>query len=339
MAGGVRNFLNRDGRYFARVTVPRELRKAVGKRELRTSLGSDRRDALQKLPLAVAKLLDVIAEARRVMRPEHQPPQRHLTEAELAHLHYDELLQEDEVGRNIPKQLTGMTAPRWNELIADGRRKALARVVSGEAQEDEISALVGVYLEIFQSRGMIDAPKGSLEWRKLARLIASIQIEAQTRSVEGDVGYYGGKPTFPPLNQPRPADLYVEAVSLRTLLADYTGELQRSGRGAEAARRWKPCIENLVSFLKHDDAQRLTRQDVLNWRDQLLTTLSAKTVRDAHVTGLKAILQWGVNSGRLKENVANRVKVRVPALPQARERGLTDAEARAILNALSDLCA
>lgn len=122
-------------------------------------------------------------------------------------------------------------------------------------------------------------------------------------------------------------------MSLRTLLAGHTGELQRSGRGAEAVRRWKPCIENLISFLKHDNARSLTRQDVLNWRDELLTTLLPKTVRDAHMASLKAILQWGVDSGRLKENVANRVKVRVPARPQARERGLTDAEARAILDA------
>ena len=147
------------------------------------------------------------------------------------------------------------------------------------------------------------------------------------------MGYYGGTPTFPPLTQPRPTDLYVEAVSLRTLLTDYTGELQRSGRGAEAARRWKPCIDHLIGFLKCDDAQRLTRQDVVNWRDELLTSLAPKTVRDAHMSGLKAILNWGVESGRLKENVADRVRARAPRKALARERGLTDAEAGAILNA------
>lgn len=98
-------------------------------------------------------------------------------------MHYDELLQEDEVGRNVPKEQTGVTIPQMNAVFADGRRKALARVASGEAQEDEIGGLLGVYLKIFQARGMINAPKGSVEWRKLARLIASVQIEAQTRSV------------------------------------------------------------------------------------------------------------------------------------------------------------
>jgi hypothetical protein len=212
MAGEVRNLLNRDGRYFARVTVPKDLREILGKRELRSSLGPDRRDALRKLPVAVAKLLDAIAGARRVMKL-GRPPQRRLTLVELAHLHYDELLQEDEVARNGPEELIGVTVPAMNAVFADGRRKALARVVSGEAQEDEISALLGVYLEIFQARGMINAPRGSVEWRKLARFIAGVQIEAQTRSVERDVGYYGGTPSFPPLTRPRPADLHVRLMS------------------------------------------------------------------------------------------------------------------------------
>lgn len=148
----------------------------------------------------------------------------------------------------------------------------------------------------------------------VAQLNAGVQIEARTRSVERDFGFYGGVPTFPPLAQPRPADLDIESVSLRALLTDYTAQLQRSARGGEAARRWKPCIENLVSYLKHDDALRITRQDVINWRDQLLATLSPKTVRDAHMAGLKAILNWGIESGRLRENIAERVRVWVPAM-------------------------
>ncbi len=251
----------------------------------------------------------------------------------MAHLHYDELLLEDEQLRNMSKDMTGLSVKGWNDIFADGQRAALQRVAAGEACDDEIAALVGVYLDIFQARGHIDAPPGSVEWRRYARLIANVQLEARTRSIEKDVGYHGGKPQYLPLTQPRPADLHAEAVSLRMLLADYMGQLQRSNRGGEAARRWKPCIDNLIEFLKHDDAQRLTRQDVINWKDQLLTTLTPKTVRDAHVTSLKAILNWAVESGRLRENVADRVRVRVPAKQQTRERGLTDGEATAILGA------
>ncbi len=313
--------------------VPKHLRRAVGKSELRAPLGPDKRAALRKLPIEVAKFLDVLAAARHASGIETLAPRRALTAVELAHLHYDETLERDEMARNSPREEGHVSVPSWNRFISDGRLKALARVVSGEACDDEIGALVGVSLDVFQSRGVTNAPRGSIEWRAYGRLLASVEIEAQMRSNERDVGYYGGTPKFPPLTQSRPADLHVDAVSLNILLTDYTGQLQRSGRGAEAARRWKSRIENLISFLKHDDAQRLTRQDVLNWRDQLLTTLTPKTVRDAHMSGLKAILQWGVDSGRLKENVAHRVKARVPAKIQKRERGLTDDEAKNVLKA------
>ena len=38
MAGMVHNLLNHDGRWFARLVVPKELRAYVGKTELRTAL-------------------------------------------------------------------------------------------------------------------------------------------------------------------------------------------------------------------------------------------------------------------------------------------------------------
>jgi hypothetical protein len=267
VAGEIRNLQYLNGRYFARMGVPKDLRKAVGKTELRASLGPDRRAAVRKLPIEVAKFLDVLAEARRVSGDEKRMPRRLLTAVELAHLHYEEMLEHDEKARNFPREPGEPTVASLNRLFSDGRLAALARVASGSAQEDEIRALVGVSLDVLQERGLIDATHGSAEWRALGRLLATVEIEAQKRSTERDVGYYGGTPTFPPLRQPRPADLNAEAVSIRSLLADYTGQLQRSARGGEAARRWKPCIENLISFLKHDDAQRLTRKDIIDWRD------------------------------------------------------------------------
>ena len=63
MAGQIKNLLNRNDRYCARLTVPNELRLAVGKRELRTPLGADRRQAIAKLPVAVARLLDEVQRA------------------------------------------------------------------------------------------------------------------------------------------------------------------------------------------------------------------------------------------------------------------------------------
>jgi integrase len=332
VAGAVRNLQYLNGVYFARVGVPKQLRAAVGKSELRANLGKDRKAAQHRLHVEVAKFLDILADARRRVSQDVRAPMRVLTAVELAHLHYDELLLTDDRLRDLSRD-SGVSVAGWNRWFADGQRAALKRIAAGEACDDEIAAVVGVSLDVFQARGHIAAPRGSEQWRKYARLIASVEIEARTRSVERDTGFYAGTPQYPPLTQPRPADLHVEAVSLRTLLADHMAELQRSNRGAEAARRWRPCIDNLIEFLKHDDAVRLTRHDVIGWKEQLQTTLSPKTVRDSHMAALRAILRRGVDSGRLKENVADQVRVRVPAKQQTRERGLTDDEAGAILRA------
>ncbi|WP_420712663.1 DUF6538 domain-containing protein [Ancylobacter sp. SL191] len=50
IAAKVRHLLNRKGRFFARLVVPKDLRPFMdGKSELRSSLGPDRRTALKKL--------------------------------------------------------------------------------------------------------------------------------------------------------------------------------------------------------------------------------------------------------------------------------------------------
>lgn len=52
MTGGVLHLLNRDGRYFARLVVPKELRPYMdGKTELRTALGPDYRTGSEDAPV------------------------------------------------------------------------------------------------------------------------------------------------------------------------------------------------------------------------------------------------------------------------------------------------
>ncbi len=66
MAGKVRYLPYRDGRYFARMVIPKELRPFMdGRTELRTPLCPDYRTALKKLPGAVALLQHEIAIAER----------------------------------------------------------------------------------------------------------------------------------------------------------------------------------------------------------------------------------------------------------------------------------
>ena len=66
MAGKIRHMVNRSGRYYARLVVPKEFRNIIGKSELRQPLGGDYRQALKLLPGAVAQLQSQIAYAERM---------------------------------------------------------------------------------------------------------------------------------------------------------------------------------------------------------------------------------------------------------------------------------
>jgi|SRR5271157_5999785 len=86
------------------MAVPENLRVALGKRELRTRLGPDKRAALRKLTIEIAKFLDVFAEARHASGIETPAPRRALSAVELAHLRYDETLERGEMARNFPRE-------------------------------------------------------------------------------------------------------------------------------------------------------------------------------------------------------------------------------------------
>lgn len=94
MAGNVRYLLNRDGRYFARLVVPKELRGHLGDRsELRTPLGPDYRLAIRNLPGAVAEMQYKIALAERKVTPKaspHTPARYPLRHDEITALNYRE---------------------------------------------------------------------------------------------------------------------------------------------------------------------------------------------------------------------------------------------------------
>jgi len=89
----------------------------------------------------------------------------------------------------------------------------------------------------------------------------------------------------------------------------------------------------LSGTLKHDDATRIKKMDMLTWRGDLMKMLSAKTVNDIYLSAVKSVLVWAVENDRLIENVAASVKQPKPRKVYGRERGYTDPEAVTVLKA------
>ncbi|MDW4499731.1 hypothetical protein R5H30_17185 [Sulfitobacter sp. D35] len=90
-------------------------------------------------------------------------------------------------------------------------------------------------------------------------------------------------------------------------------------------------FDNLVEFLGHDDANKITKRDIIAWRDHRLTKVGPKTVSSADLAAIRTVLNRGVANDRIHANVAETVRQEIPRKPRSRERGYTTAEANRIL--------
>ena len=277
----------------------------VGKTELRAPLGADKLEARRKLSGALAEFEKQIDQARQIAgggKPFSAP----LSNVEIAKLVFAEALMRDDLERDFRLPPTeeavthedrihnafapsNLTRSERKAFFDPARKKALKRTASGDAKDDEAAALVGHLIDAMIIRGATQICTGTPEWRSMARMLAGVELDALDRSRERDRGDYTGKPSLPILNKVANDDAPAP-VGLSKLLEEYGAGLARSGRGAAAMKRWRPCFASLKDFLGHDDAARLTRQDVINWRTALETTHQAKTIRDCHMAGLKAVL-------------------------------------------------
>lgn len=326
MAGKVMHLVDRKGRYHARLVVPNDLRGIIGKTELRTPLGGDYRHALKLLPGAIAQLQHQIALAEQRLNSEEgraTPARYPLAPDQIAHSHYQQRMALDDQLRNDLRY----AAVGIDDLLVERLRNAIA----GNANDAELGELVGAQIERFRAAGNLDAAPGSTEWREIARALCHAELEALARSAERDEGDFTGTPTSPIIVKAQPPENPQERVSLKKLWADYIDSRVQAGFMRDNGKRLRPVEDRLRKFLKHDDARRVTKKDIINWRDHLRKDLSAKTVNDIYLSGVRSLLSWAVEDDRLPENVAASVKQPKPKKVYGRERGYTDDEAQSVL--------
>lgn len=340
MAGKVRHMLNRDGRYFARLVIPNDLRPFMdGKSELRTALGADYRQALKLLPGAVATLQHKIALAERRgavagagvgigAKPAPQLGRYPLSPAQIAVHNYQTRLIEDDALREDSRYASvGYVDEDLVQDLRDG--------MAGKLSDDALLKLVGWRVGKYRFLGNTTAEFGTTEWRTIARALCVSEYEALSRTVERDDGDFTGTATHPLIaNAPPPPDDPEPPVRIHDLFRDYVAARQFEGRQKDGGKRQEPVIESLIKFVKHDDARRLTWAEINAWREHLLKIpLSPKTVSDIYLSAVKSLLEWARMQRKLPENVAADVKQGKPKRVLSREQGYTDAEATAVITA------
>ncbi|SER41282.1 Site-specific recombinase XerD [Faunimonas pinastri] len=167
--------------------------------------------------------------------------------------------------------------------------------------------------------------------------------EALQRNAQGDYSPDPKATRFPEWQEtdvaPPAPFLVPVAESLKALVDGWWKEAKATGLAVSTYESYRNTMERFVTFLRHDDAARVTEQDVVRFKDFRLSEtnrrtgklISPKTVKDSDLAGLKSVFTWAVANLRMQENPARRVTLKVGKQVRSRSKGFTEAEARAVL--------
>ncbi|NEU13512.1 hypothetical protein G3T14_15425, partial [Methylobacterium sp. BTF04] len=168
---------------------------------------------------------------------------------------------------------------------------------------------------------------------------------ARQRNADGDYspdpkaarfrGFEAARSQSQPMSAPPPK------TSLTKLVEDWWTEQKAVGRKPSTHESYRNTVANLVAFLKHDAAGRVTSEDVVRFKSYRLAAInprtgkaiSPKTVKDSDLAGLKTIFGWAVANRRMTANPATGLTIQLGKPQKLRSKGFTDEEARAILKA------
>lgn len=126
-----------------------------------------------------------------------------------------------------------------------------------------------------------------------------------------------------------------DGVTIRGVFKLWERDHLADGKSARTVGDFRHKVEALIEYLGHDDAQRVTSEDVAAWCEQLRHDkgLAARTVSQKYLAVIKVIFGVAVEKRKLKENPVKDNKVRFVKPQKTRPKGFTDDEARAILTA------
>lgn len=160
--------------------------------------------------------------------------------------------------------------------------------------------------------------------------------QQQLKRAEGDYSPDPKANRFPPVANPPAAPTEPPGtLTLRGLFKLWERDHLANGKSARTVGDFRQKVESLVEYLGHDDARRVTPENIADWTDHLRHEkgLSGRTVSQKYLTVIKLVFGVAVEKRKMKENPAKENKVRYVKPQRTRPKGFTDDEAGAILTA------
>jgi integrase len=298
----------KTGVYYYRKVVPEAMRQLVGLVEVRRTLGTkDPRQAALRFTEVAATMA---AEWEALRRGPSLPD---LARSFVQQLHDPASLAEDllEVDLRAAGAMDERELPPdWEPPRTPATQRAASRVI--------------------ERRGLASWIEGhsphQLSQGQLARLMEAVESALL-------------RPDSSPANDDSPAP--TPTVTLTGILEGWWKEAKATGRKPSTHESYRNTIAGLVTFLGHDDAEQVTPEDIVRFKDHRLASInprngkpiSAKTVKDSDLAGLKTLFGWAVSNRKLTTNPVTGITIKLGKPQKLRSKGLMEDEAKAILSA------
>lgn len=343
----------KSGVYYFRRAIPKALRPlAGGHHEYKRSLHTKEAGAAKRLYADAAAICDdqfsqlratlASSPAPALLKPSDDPealPQHH-----------------DTIGRGALRALAAelgaeILAGHWNDPAPDhafdlkhsfpegpwgtpndpwaGRRFVIIKGKRASRRASEQTFVADPARDFLTRRGIT---LSAAEWEAFCQLaapqiddaLAGLQRRWRGEESGTSLATVAGKITFSPPRAPK--------VSFEELLEGWRRERKPKLATVET---YRSHVAEFARFVEHDDASRVTPEDVLRWKDHLLEggNLSAKTINEKRLAALKSVFGWGKDNRKLSSNPAQGVSVKSKAPARTRSKGFTDKEAQTILRA------
>jgi integrase len=240
--------------------------------------------------------------------------------------------------------LVRLVRPATNGKVVDLDNLPLAEEKPEAADlEQRLGPLVDRLL-LAEGIRRVDAPSRGLLLLAFWRALRDA-LESRHRNAQGDYSPDLKAERFPtwssPLQPSPSAPAVIEAGALTSLIEGWWVEAKARNLKPSTYESYSNSMKGFIAFLGHDNSSRVSAADVIRFKDHRLATInprtrrpiSAKTVKDNDLSGLKAVFGWAVANGKMRSNPAQGVTLKAAKPRKLRSKAFTDAEAKAILAA------
>lgn len=319
----------KTGMYWLRRRVPADLVPIIGKREELLSLKT--KDASEAKRLHATALAEIDARWATLRAGTTK-----LTEREAVEIARDLFDRWIELHRDEPSQQTrwrtDLFESLWRPPTADELSRPLGEIDVDGVKRREMEALAFDGADtLLQGRGLITDGESRGKLAKAVALVlqrASLALAAQARGEPG-VTFVSPERTALPMTAasalPKTVLSFDDALKLWVL--------ERRPR-EKTQYEWRRIMNEFATFVGHREAGHLTPDDFIRWKQSLLEAgRSTKTIRDAKLAPIRAILQIAVENRKLDRNPAEKVTVTVKKVAADARRDFTEEEAVTVLKA------